>query len=620
MFKNNDFIQQFTNMMSEGFIFIDDNGKIQIYNTKAKEIFGIIGHEGSGHEAGKIEKGDIVIIGDNCLGRDDGNLSPEGLKLLGIQDKSIEIGDALVAIGVMDEPDITPIYRYSRQSKPLDKLELMVTFLDENIHVVIDDIEKHIKIQVNHQSFTLPFINAIGHMVVLDRHTKAIKFYQTKGYTARGEGLYNLLLGKPYRGKGQDADAFDVIGKDIFEIHCDSETIKEFYEVAKGKNLTYKEKFTEINGRSTMCTLEPVNYNNERVGAVLKVEDISEIKKVIRERDEALFHLERMEERLQEKEGVGGFFSKIIGESQEIQHVKQLAYKAAQSNSTVLILGESGTGKSILAKAIHKSSKYKEAPFIHVNCGSIPENLLESELLGYEGGAFTGARKEGKIGMFQMAHGGTIFLDEIGEIPLPLQVKLLQVIQTRSFYRIGGSKKNHVDVRIIAATNKNLEEEILKGSFREDLYYRINVFPIWIPPLRDRKQDIYSLVYTILPKICERIGCQPKHISGEALHKLLAYDWPGNVRELENIVERAVNLTDGNTILSKDLILGNYRHLQDNIEIQEIQSLKDTMEHEERKAIEEALRFFGGSRVQAMKALKIGKTSFYEKLKKYGIE
>ncbi|AOY75050.1 sigma-54 interaction domain-containing protein [Clostridium formicaceticum] len=619
MFENSGFIKQFTDMMSEGFIFIDHFGKIQIYNNKAKEIFGIIGHEGIGHAAGSVQQGDIVIIGDNALGKDDGNLSPKDLNLLGIKDENIVKGGAIIAVGVIAHPHIQPIYKYCKSIKDIKLMELKDTFLDQNIHVIIDDMKKLIKIEVDHQGFSLPFIHAIGHMVVVDGRTKHVKFYQTKGYTARGEGLYDLLMGKTFRGKGQNVDTFDVIGRSIFEIHYNNSTITDFYEVARGKDLSYKEKFTEINGRSTICTLEPVNQEGKRVGAVLKVEDISEIKKVIRERDEALFHLERMEEQLKEKENVLKLFPEIVGESRKISQVKQLAYKASKSTSTVLILGESGTGKSILAKAIHEASNDKNKPFIHVNGGSIPENLLESELFGYEGGAFTGAKKEGKLGMFELADGGTIFLDEIGEIPLSLQVKLLQVLQNKSFYRVGGNKKVSVDIRIIAATNKNLEEEVARGGFREDLYYRINVFPIWIPPLRERKQDIYPLVYTTLPKICARVGCQQKRMSGEALHKLLDYDWPGNVRELENILERAINLTESQTILSKHLMLGNQK-TQQSILDKSILPLREAVEDAEKKAIIEALRHYEGSRVKAMKALEIGKTSFYDKLKKYQIE
>ena len=284
--------------------------------------------------------------------------------------------------------------------------------------------------------------------------------------------------------KGEGTESLDVIGKDIFEIHKSDYMIQQFYNVAKGENITYIDKFEEINGYPTMCTLLPVEEDGKRIGAALKVEDISQIKKIIAERDHAIRQLEKAENQLLDERALNKAFPNFIGNSKEIENVKRMALKASNTNSNVLILGESGTGKSILAKAIHENSKYKDKPFIHVNCGSIPATLLESELFGYEKGAFTGARSEGKKGFFELADGGTLFLDEIGEIPQGLQAKLLEAIQEKSFYRIGGTEKITVNIRIISATNKNLEKEMQRGRFREDLYYRINVFPIWIPPLR----------------------------------------------------------------------------------------------------------------------------------------
>ncbi|KAB3535423.1 AAA domain-containing protein [Alkaliphilus pronyensis] len=618
MFIKDSYVKEFTDMMSEGFIFIDNLGKIQIYNNKAKEIFGIIYNQGIGHKAGVINKGDIVIVADNCLGKDDGGLTPNDLKVMGIDDRSIKHNDSIVGIGVFGEFNGKAKYKYHKPYEKKGILSISHEILNKTINVVIDYNNRVINITVDEQAFEMSYVNAIGHMVILDKDYGNVKFYQAKGYTTRGEEINNLLRGYSYRAKGRDVDTIDVIGRDIFEIHNNSPTIKEFYEAAKGKDISYREKFTEINGRPTICTLEVVNSGDKRVGAALKVEDISEIKRVIRERDEALLNLEEAEKKLKEEEALSEVFPEVIGDSKEIRNVKNLAYKASKSNSTVLILGESGTGKSLFAKAIHKASKYSHNPFIHVNCGSIPEALLESELFGYEGGAFTGAKISGKAGMFELADGGTIFLDEIGEISPVLQIKLLQVLQNKSFYRVGGNKKITVDLRIIVATNKNLEEEMVKGNFREDLYYRINVFPIWIPPLRDRKQDIHSLVYSMLPNICRRIGCQEKRISGEALSMLSNYQWPGNIRELENILERAVNLAEGNTILSTHLSIEP--SITKERKIKEIKSLKDIIGEAEEKAIREVLLLSGGDKKSAIKLLKIGKTSFYEKMKKYHID
>lgn len=622
MFSSDSYAKMFTDMMSEGFIFIDNKGKIQLYNNKAKEIFGITHSQGASHKSGKIEAGDIVIIGDNCLGNDDGNMTPEALGFIGIHDRGIQLGDAVVAVGrygsaKKEKP--LPLYKYITPDYDTNVLDLHCSFMGVQISSVIDFRNKNITITVNNEKYILHYIKSMGHVVVLDGYSKELKFYQYHGYTARGEALYDILAGKRYMAKGENSELLNVIGRDIFEIHKGGSTIEDFYAAATGEDISYENQFKEINGRPTICTLMPVNKEGRRVGAVLKVEDISEIKRVIRQRDEALLNLEQMEKKLREEAEASKLLPEIVGESKEIINVKRLAMKAARSNSTLLILGESGTGKSMLARAIHNNSKNRNKPFIHVNCGSIPDTLLESELFGYEGGAFTGARASGKAGMFELAQGGTIFLDEIGEISPSLQIKLLQVLQDKTFYKVGGNKNIEVDVRIIVATNKNLEEEMTAGRFREDLYYRINVFPIWIPPLRERKEDIYPLVQNMLPSICEKIGCETKRISGEALNLLLTYDWPGNIRELENILERAVNLSEGNTILSNHLAIIKGKK-EKKKQTYEIKPLKDVVYEAERRAIVEAILANNGDKKAAMKALQMGKTSFYEKLKKYNIE
>lgn len=616
MFVDMDYINQFTDIMSEGFIFIDNNGKIKIYNKKAKEVFGVIYNQGRGHKSGRITEGDIVIIADNNLGRDDGGLTPNNLSLIGIEDKNIHVGDSIIAIGSYMDKEITPIYKYVKNDNQ-KFMKLDVTFQGIHIEVNIDIIGKIIDIIVNGEKFEIEYINAIGHIVVLHSQTREVKFYQANGYTIRKESIFDLLNGKEYMAKGQNLEV-EVVGRDIFDIHGYVTDIKEFYEAAQGKNISFKNKFIEINGRPTLCSLSPVDKDGKRVGAILKVKDISELKKLIEERNEAFLKLEQIEKRINGREDVVSLFPNIIGESDEIKEVKNLLYKASKSTSTVLLLGESGTGKGLMAKEIHDASKIKDNPFIYVNCASIPETLIESELFGYEEGAFTGARTKGKIGFFEMANGGTIFLDEISEIPFLIQVKLLRVLQSKSFFRVGGTGEVRVDVRIIAATNKNLEEEVLNGRFREDLFYRINVFPVWIPPLRERKQDIHSIVYSKLPEICNKVECEEKHISGQALKKLKEYHWPGNIREMENILERAVILCEGSTILSKHLKIEiNSKDKEDE---NNVKTLKQAVIDAEKKAIINALKACNGNKKQAMDILNIRKTSFYDKIKKYKIE
>lgn len=246
-------------------------------------------------------------------------------------------------------------------------------------------------------------------------------------------------------------------------------------------------------------------------------------------------------------------FQQMIGNSRGIQAVKENALTVSKSASTVLIQGESGTGKEILARAIHSNSKSKDKPFIAINCAAIPDDLLESELFGYEEGAFTGAKKGGKIGKFQLAENGTIFLDEIGEMPLHLQSKLLRVLQERAIERLGGSDSIPINVRVIAATNKNLEELIVTNEFREDLYYRLNVIPIAIPPLRERREDIPLLLEHFLGMYNEFLGKSIKGFSENAMEVLMNYRWKGNVRELQNFVEYTANMAKGDFITSSDI-------------------------------------------------------------------
>src|SRR3990172_6412630 len=245
-------------------------------------------------------------------------------------------------------------------------------------------------------------------------------------------------------------------------------------------------------------------------------------------------------------------FANLVGTSPKMLEIYGLIKRVANTRTNILISGESGTGKELVARAIHYESERKEKPFVPINCGAIPENLLESELFGHQKGAFTGAVAN-KSGLFEMANEGTIFLDEITEIPVQLQVKLLRVIQERNFRRVGSVEDISVDVRIIAASNKEIGKEVKEGRFREDLFYRLNVIPIHLPPLRERKEDIRLLSQHFLEKYCEELGKDIKKISGEAMEFLARYPYPGNIRELENIIERAVALEPTDIILPESL-------------------------------------------------------------------
>ncbi len=309
---------------------------------------------------------------------------------------------------------------------------------------------------------------------------------------------------------------------------------------------------------------------------------------------------------------------RLWGAGEKMKTLQRLLQKGSATNATILLTGESGTGKTFLAREIHNCSKRRGKPFVHINCAAIPYQLLESELFGYEEGAFSGARRGGKAGLLDMAFGGTLFLDEIGELSLSLQGKLLEVMQSRTYYQVGGTKKHTADVRFIAATNRNLLQLVKEKRFRKDLYYRINVFPVEIPPLRERAETIRAIVSDILPEICARLEIEPLMIDYQALEKMKTYPWPGNIRELENILEKAAILCDKKVILAEDLLLPEDEEATVVKEI-EPRTLRERREACEKQAIIEALALFCGDKQKAASYLDIGRTAIFDKVKKYGI-
>ncbi|MCG8603456.1 sigma-54 dependent transcriptional regulator [bacterium] len=310
-------------------------------------------------------------------------------------------------------------------------------------------------------------------------------------------------------------------------------------------------------------------------------------------------------------------YGEIVGNSPAMRGVYRTIDKVAQGDSSVIIYGESGTGKELIARAIHKASQRKDRAFVRVNCGALAEGVLESELFGHERGAFTGALKR-KKGRFELAHQGTIFLDEIGDIPLPTQVKLLRVLQEREFERVGGEETLSVDVRIIAATNKNLKVEIEAGRFREDLYYRLHIIPIYLPPLRERKEDLPLLTEHFINKIREDMKLPRLTIEEEAAGKLINYHWPGNIREVENILERAAVLCDEHCIRVKDLPLFGESQASEHSAGASLE-LNRTLETVEKGLLEKAMERTSGNKTEAAKLLGIKTSALYYKLEKYDL-
>ncbi|MGE5389642.1 MAG: sigma 54-interacting transcriptional regulator [Deltaproteobacteria bacterium] len=379
-----------------------------------------------------------------------------------------------------------------------------------------------------------------------------------------------------------------------------------------------------ITGTDLLVTATPVfDENGEIFRIVTSVRDVSELN-MLKQRVEQLeglkehfeFQMNTMKLRLS---------GNLIYKNKEMENIVYQALKVAEVDSTVLISGESGVGKEIIGELIQRNSARRDGPFIKLNCAAIPDNLLESELFGYESGAFTGAKREGKPGLFELANGGTLLLDEIGDVPLHLQVKLLRTLQQREILRVGGVKPIHIDVRIIAITNKNLEELVEKGEFREDLYYRLNVVPIHIPALRERREDIPLLIRHFLANYNERYNMK-KFISSEAIDVLMMYNWPGNIRQLENLIERLVVTTSAEVIDVAQLptffikenthLLGDYGQP---ITVNAIVPLKTAVESVEKQLLEKTFSITN-SCYKAAQILEVDASTISRKANKYQVK
>ena len=365
--------------------------------------------------------------------------------------------------------------------------------------------------------------------------------------------------------------------------------------------------------KEVIVNATPLFVKGQFKGSVAVVHDVSEILQLTNELEEVKRLIRYMKAQYT--------FDDIIGDSKLIQIAKEQAKKVAQTPATVLLRGESGTGKELFAHAIHNSSPRRSKPFVSVNCATIPELILESELFGYEEGAFTGALRGGKKGLIEEADGGTLFLDEVGKLPLPLQPKLLRFIETKEFVPVGGRNVRKVDVRIIAATNVDLEKMVKNGEFLPDLYFRLNVFPIYLPALKDRKEDIPKLALHIVKKLNQQYGRMVEGINPTVLKYLVNMDWPGNVRELENFLGRVmINMGPEERIIE-------VKHLPESMEITKtkrkettsIGPLKELIEDYEKKIIAEALKKTGGNKEETAKLLDISIRTLYYKIEKYGV-
>jgi PAS domain S-box-containing protein len=376
-----------------------------------------------------------------------------------------------------------------------------------------------------------------------------------------------------------------------------------------------------IKGQDMVVQRIPIVKNGKVIAVFGQVmfKDIRDVHLLAKKLDLLESKVELYEKELESLRSSRYTINNIIGHSEKIVRVKQLALRAAQTTAPVLLMGESGTGKELFAHAIHHAGDRRPYPFIRLNCAAIPKELLEAELFGYEAGAFTGAANKGKAGKFELAHRGSIFLDEIGDLPLDMQPKLLRVLEEKEMERVGGNRMSKADFRLIAATHENLENLVEQGRFRNDLFFRLNVIPIHIPPLRERKEDIPLIIGHLLKNLNRELGTHMVNISPEVMSLFQHHRWPGNVRELANILERTLHTTNGDTMKIEHLPL-LFQNMVERSAKTDVTTLKRIKADVERETMLHAMRVSNNNKSKAAKLLGIHRTALYKKFKKFDMK
>jgi len=545
-----------------------------------------------GYKSSFMEKNDVVILVESSFKKNK-EYNNKDLEFIGIKNELKNV-DSFIVIGNYRNKEVQPIFK-----SDAEYLNINTIFCGTEIFVEMSSTQNHCLVKVNSINIKCNLEEFTNQLILINE--EGIKYFRDECRQSRLNKISDILNGFK----------FNEYIKYIDNINIQNLVQADIADSLINNIETEGEAYIKLHNSYIRAAKMSLGRKSG-IYHMFMIEDQQDIFESINLK---INKYDNLEERNKDNKIISEFISsyKILGQNENTSKVKNLLKKASTTNITIMLLGESGTGKTFVAHEIHKNSKRHNEAFIHVNCASIPYNLIESELFGYSEGAFTGAKKGGKKGFFELADRGTIFLDEIAEMPIELQGRLLEVIQNKTFYRVGGTEKIHIDVRLIAATNKNLKNLISENKFREDLYYRINVFPIELPPLRERMTDLYVIVSKLLPDICSRMEVEPLILSPEAFEKMKTYDWPGNIRELENILEKAIIMSEGKFIKPEDILINEKINKTGNM------TLKEMKEEYEKDIIIDTLNKFNGEKNKTAKYLGLGRTSLFEKIKKYDI-
>jgi transcriptional regulator with PAS, ATPase and Fis domain len=555
-----------------------------------------------GFPGGKLSKGDLVIFISSDLQQlaDDDRLTLDILAGSHINDES----SCMLIVSIYDSPEIHPVIKHGN-SLFSDTGILLDTCIDGcSIKISFDRSSNSICVNADGSIFDVPLKGDYPLIIC---------------YNSLGLKYTNVMA-------EVTSDPLAILNGDSFDGYIDEKRINaqpliddifpaDFCSILRSLNKASGQKIINYNGKRFLVESENVQISNMNVRTV----SFSSAGDILAKLDSLTGDYRELVRPVSMTSDMLTSGFQLFGGSESITRINTLLQKSSMTNITILLTGESGTGKTFMAQKIHNNSTRSGNSFIHVNCAAIPYNLIESELFGYEDGAFTGAKKGGKQGYFEMAENGTLFLDEITELPITLQGKLLEVIQNKTYYRVGGSNKLSTNARLIFATNRDLKKLVSENKFREDLYYRINVFPIELPPLRERKDVIWDIAYTLLPMICAQVEVEPLIISSPAMTKIMSYNWPGNIRELENVLAKAAIMCNGKTILPEDIEI-DVPDTSSPTDGSSANSLHYRAEEFEKQIISEALSMFNGEKQKTADYLGISRTSLFLKIKKYCLD